>query len=142
MQTQNYDNHKRWIFPYHILTGAAIGFLFVQSLINLAHASHRGLSFRILWVLVSLILLSFFIYARQFSLKAQDRAIRAEENLRHFILTGKPLYKELTMRQIIALRFAGDEEFPTLAKRAADESLSNNEIKKAIRNWRPDLLRV
>jgi hypothetical protein len=76
MQTQNYDNHRRWVFPYHILTGAAIGFLFVQSLVNLAHASHGGLSYHILWVLVSLILISFFIYARQFSLKAQDRAIR------------------------------------------------------------------
>jgi hypothetical protein len=142
MQTQNYDNHRRWVFPYHILTGAAIGFLFVQSLIDLIHDSYHVSSSAFLFVLISLILMSFYIYARQFSLKAQDRAIRAEESLRHFILTGKPLYKELTMPQIIALRFASDEEFAGLAKRAADEALSSNEIKKAIRNWRADHSRV
>jgi hypothetical protein len=142
MQTQNYDNHTRWVFPYHILTGAAIVFLFVQSVIHLFHASHEALSSAILFVLISLILMSFYIYIRQFSLKAQDRAIRAEESLRHFILTGKPLYKELSMQQIIALRFAGDEEFPGLAKRAADETLGSTEIKKAIRNWKADHWRV
>jgi hypothetical protein len=66
----------------------------------------------------------------------------AEEGLRHFILTGKPLYKGLTMQQIIALRFASDEEFAGLAKRAADEGLSGNEIKKAIRGWKADHSRV
>ncbi len=142
MQIQNYDNHRRWVFPYHLLMGPAIGFLFVQSLIHLIHDPRYELSHDILWVLVSLILGSFFIYVRQFSLKAQDRAIRAEESLRHFLLTGKPLYKELTMQQIIALRFAGDEEFPGLAKRAADESLGSTEIKKAIRSWRADHWRV
>lgn len=142
MQTQNYDNHTRWVFPYHLLTGAAIVFLFVQSLIHLFHASQEALSSAILFVLISLILMSFYIYTRKFSLKAQDRAIRAEESLRHFILTGKPLYRELTMQQIIALRFASDEEFPGLAKRAADEALGSNEIKKSIRNWRADHWRV
>lgn len=142
MQTQNYANHSRWVFPYHILTGGAIGFLLVQSVINLVHASQGLSSSAFLFLLISLILVSFFIYARQFSLKAQDRAIRAEETLRHFILTGKPLYKELTMVQIIALRFAGDEEFPALAKKAVDESLSNKDIKKAIRSWRADHSRV
>src|SRR5579871_5291433 len=116
MQTQNYSNHTRLVLPYHLLTGVAIGFLFVQSLIHLIRDSHYGLSHDIMWVVLSLILMSFFVYIRQFPLKAQDRAIRAEEGLRHFILTGKPLDKELTMTQIIALRFAGDEEFPGLAK--------------------------
>jgi hypothetical protein len=142
MQTQNYDNHTRWVFPYHILTGAAIVFLFVQSLIHLFHTSRERLSPAILFVLISLILMSFYVYIRQFSLKAQDRAIRAEESLRHFILTGKPLYQQLTMQQIIALRFASDEEFPGLAKKAAEEALGSKEIKKAIRSWRADHWRV
>jgi hypothetical protein len=46
------------------------------------------------------------------------------------------------MRQIIALRFASDEEFVRLAKRAVDEALNNDEIKSEIKNWRPDYCRA
>jgi hypothetical protein len=142
MRTQNYENHKRVDIPYHVFTLVAILALFIGSLVNLAHASRETLYSASLLVLVSLILASLYIYARRFPLVAQDRAIRAEENLRHFILTGKPLPKELTMQQIIALRFAGDEEFVRLAKRAVDEALNNDEIKNSIRNWKPDYCRV
>ena len=83
-----------------------------------------------------------FWYMRQFPVKAQDRAIRAEEALRYFILTGKPLDNRLTMGQIIALRFAADDEFVPLAGRAITESLSPDDIKKSIKNWRSDNHRV
>ena len=46
------------------------------------------------------------------------------------------------MRQVIGLRFAGDEEFVELARRAATESLSEDDIKKAVRHWREDAERV
>ncbi len=138
MQTQNYSNHTRLVLPYHLLTGVAIGFLFVQSLIHLIRDPRYELSHDVMWVVLALILVSFFVYTRQFALRAQDRAIRAEEGLRHFILTGKPLHKGLTTVQIIALRFASDEEFAGLAKRAAEESLSSKEIKRSIRSWKAD----
>jgi hypothetical protein len=93
-------------------------------------------------ILTSVVLLITWWYARAFALKAHDKAIRAEENFRHYILTGKPLDKELRMGQIIALRFAGDEEFPALAKRAVAEQLSSKQIKQAIQNWRADHNRV
>jgi hypothetical protein len=48
----------------------------------------------------------------------------------------------LTTRQIIGLRFAADEEFPELARRAAEENLSEDEIKRAVRSWRPDFYRA
>ena len=73
---------------------------------------------------------------------AQDRAIKAEENLRHFALTGKLLDGRLTPSQIIALRFASDNEFVILADRAIIENLSNKDIKKAIQYWRADHHRV
>ena len=95
-----------------------------------------------LLVLVSVLLISIALHARKFGLIAQDRAIRAEENLRYFMLTGKPMDSRITLKQIIALRFASDEELPALAQRAVDEKLSNNEIKKLIRTWRPDTHRV
>ncbi len=75
-------------------------------------------------------------------MKAQDRAIRAEESLRYFILSGKAIDKRLTLSQIIALRFASDEEFLELAEKAAAGNLSNKDIKKAIQNWRADHHRV
>ncbi|MBM3915438.1 MAG: hypothetical protein FJ348_05290 [Sphingomonadales bacterium] len=79
---------------------------------------------------------------RSYGLKVQDRAIRTEERLRHFILTGQPLDKRLKMGQIVALRFAADQEMPALAKRAAEETLTPKQIKQAITEWRPDLRRV
>jgi hypothetical protein len=95
-----------------------------------------------LLVLTSLALLSAYFLFRSFALKAQDRAIRAEENLRHFVLTGKLLDKNLTIQQIIALRFAPDEEFIGLAERAVKENLSNDDIKKAVKNWKEDNYRA
>jgi len=81
-------------------------------------------------------------FSRAFALKAQDRAIRAEENLRHFVLTGKLLDSRLSISQVIALRFASDEELVALSKKAADEKLSNKQIKELIKNWRGDYYRV
>jgi hypothetical protein len=83
-------------------------------------------------------LISLFWYSRGFALRAQDRAIRAEENFRHYILTGKPLDSRLRMGQIIALRFASDAELPDLAKKAVEENMRSKEIKASIKNWRPD----
>jgi hypothetical protein len=142
MQTQNYRNHKRFLFLFHGLTLLGILALLIGSIINLLHAAKDNLYSASLLVLVAVILFSLFVYIRQFPLRVQDRAIRAEENLRHFILTGKPLDKQLGIRQIIALRYASDEEFVRLAKRAVDEALNNEEIKKEIRNWRPDHCRA
>ena len=68
----------------------------------------------------------------------QDRAIRSEENLRHYVLTGKLLDSRLTIKQIVGLRFASDAEFPALARKAADEGLPLNEVKKQVKNWRAD----
>jgi Family of unknown function (DUF6526) len=72
----------------------------------------------------------------------QDRAIRAEENLRHFALTGKLLDPRLSIKQIVGLRFASDGEFMELARKAAEGSMSQDEIKKSVKNWRVDHDRV
>lgn len=87
-------------------------------------------------------LIGLFWFCRTFALKAQDRAIRAEENFRHFILTGKPLPTALRLSQIIALRFASDAELPELAQLAVAEKLRATEIKKKIVHWREDHHRV
>jgi hypothetical protein len=102
----------------------------------------NGLLIPVLFISLSVGLIFIGYYSRAFALKAQDRAIRAEENLRHFALTGSLLDKKLTIQQVIALRFASDEEFVDLAKMASENNLSNKEIKKEIKNWRADYYRV
>jgi len=138
MAEQSFKNHGRYVFMFHIVTYAAIVAVIIGSIINLANSAKENLYSASLLVVVSLILASLAWFGRRFALKAQDRAIRAEENFRHFILTGKPLDNRLRMGQIIALRFAPDDEFVDLCREAADKKLKGIEIKKAIQNWRAD----
>jgi hypothetical protein len=138
MSEQNYKNHSRYVIAWHFLTGSAVIAVLVGSIINLVNSSKENLYSASLLVLVSLILVSLFWYARAFALRAQDRAIRAEENFRHYILTGKPFDSRIRMSQIIALRFASDQEFPSLTQKAISENMKSSEIKKMIKNWRPD----
>jgi len=112
------------------------------SIVNLILADVHTHYSAALILLISVVLIIIYWYARVFALRAQDRAIRAEENLRHFILTGKPFDIRLRMSQIIALRFAPDDEFPELAKKAVEEKLRSKEIKAAIQKWKADHHRV
>ena len=82
------------------------------------------------------------VSSSKFALKAQDRAIRAEENLRFYAITGKLMDNKLSMKQIIALRFAPNNELLDLEHRAVEENLSPSQIKKAIKHWRADNDRV
>ena len=144
MKTQNYSNHRRYIFLFHVVLFFMILALIGGAFHNLFNSfgDESRLYNASLICLVSVCLLFLFFFARSFPLRAQDRAIRAEENLRHFVLTGKLLDNRLTIRQIIGLRFAQDDEFVALAKRAMEENLSEDDIKKAIKNWKGDYYRV
>lgn len=140
MKEQSFKNHTQIVYSYYLFTGIPILVLIGIAISKIFNAGERSPG--IILLLIGWILLSMLFRSRGFALKAQDRAIRAEETLRYFILTGNPIDKRLTLSQIIALRFASDEELPALAQRAAEEGLSNTEIKKQIRNWRSDLQRV
>lgn len=140
MKEQNLANHARYVPAYHFFTAALTIGVFLGSCANLCVSLARGQQSgnALLLVAVSVVLLFLFWYGRAFALRAQDRAIRAEENLRHFALTGKLLDPRITMGQVIGLRFASDEEFVPLAKRAAEEHLTKRAIKEAIKHWRAD----
>jgi hypothetical protein len=142
MQQQNFKNHAQLVPGYHGVTYLCIIALIIGSFVNLFNSSHDNLYSASLICLVSLILASLCYYTRSFALKAQDRAIRAEENFRHYMLTKRSMDNRLTLQQVIALRFASDEEFPTLAQKAANEKLAGKEIKKQIKKWRGDYYRV
>ncbi|MCF6214236.1 MAG: DUF6526 family protein [Flavobacteriaceae bacterium] len=142
MKTQNYKNHPKYIFAYHVLGLLGLLALIVGSIMNLLHSASENVYAASLIVLMSFLLLLVFFFSRGFALKAQDRAIVVEEKLRYYLLTNKQLPSNLSVRQIVGLRFAADEEFPTLADKAVKENLSENAIKKAIKNWKGDYYRV
>ncbi|MCF6279327.1 MAG: DUF6526 family protein [Flavobacteriaceae bacterium] len=142
MENQNYKNHSKMVPVFHYLGGVFMLLLLIGSVVNLVRTSSNNQYSASLLVLVSVLFLIVSYYARSFALKAQDRAIRAEENFRHYLLSGKPFSKELKTRQIIGLRFASDDEFLDLAKRAVSEDLSEKKIKRLIKKWKPDTYRV
>ena len=140
MQTQSYKQHARYVPMYHFVLSLILIACLACSVWNLfrAYEHHSGRLVGATIFGLSICGLIIFWYARAFAIAAQDRAIRAEENLRHFALTGKLPDSRLTMSQIIALRFAADTEFLLLAEKAANENMKPNDIKKAIVNWRAD----
>lgn len=144
MDTQKYANHTQFVPLFHFVLLPILLLTLIGAGVNLYESwgDHiRLYSASLIFVLtLAMIVVSFL--ARIFALKAQDRAIRAEENLRHFVLTGKLLSPKLTVRQIVALRFASDGEFVALAALAARENSPADTIKRTIKDWRPDTYRV
>jgi hypothetical protein len=140
MEEQSYAKHTKWVPGFHFFLGPLILLSVILSLVNVFRRFHiaDGRTTIVLIALNSIALMLLFYFARTFAMGAQDRAIRAEENLRHYALTGKLLDHRLNMKQIIALRFASDAEFPDLARKAADQGLPPAEIKQAVKHWRPD----
>ncbi|MBP6021946.1 DUF6526 family protein [Ferruginibacter sp.] len=144
MAEQNFKNHGRMVPLFHYVAFSAALFPLVITIIHFVKAVIDGSGRLHAAAMVSLVLAVVLAlwFARAFALRAQDRAIRAEENFRHFVATGKPFDSRLRMSQIIGLRFAGDNEFVALAKKAVDENLSQKQIKAAVTNWKADHNRV
>jgi len=140
---QNFKNHTRFVTGYHRILALFLLSGLIGSTVNLFESlGTDNLYSASLLLLLFLCCIMLYWYVRVFPLKAQDRAIRAEENFRHFILCGKPLPAGLRMSQIVALRFASDEEFLDLVNKALAENMTNKAIKLLIKNWRPDYHRV
>lgn len=109
---------------------------------NLFTGKQESFLINFLFLLLVLTVVSVSFHNRSFALKVQDRAIRAEESLRNYVLTGKRLDQNVTIYQLIALRFAEDDEFVKLVEETINENLTPLQIKKRIINWRPDYYRA
>lgn len=142
MKEQNLKNHARFVFLYHVVSFLILLVVLIGSIVNVVNSSKENLYSATLILATILLLGLTLFFARAFALVAQDRAIRSEENLRHYILTGTTLPAGLNLGQIVALRFASDAEFPALVARAKAEGLNNSEIKKLIVSWKADNERV
>ena len=116
MKEQNFKNHSRFVTGYHVVSTLLLCALLIGSIVNLVTSNHDNRYSASLLVLSTIVLVLIGFYTRTFALIAQDRVIKAEENLRYYLLTGKTLDAKLKVRQIIGLRFASDEEFPALVE--------------------------
>ena len=144
MEEQSYAKHTRTVPMFHGVLFALITLILIGSSYDLYRMMGEGRN-RItasLLVVISFALMLLFLFSRVFPLKAQDRAIRAEENLRHFAMTGKLLDPRLGAKQIVGLRFASDAELAGLVEKTLGGNWKRKQIKEAIQNWKPDNWRV
>jgi len=147
MAEQSFASHRRYVPAFHFVTFGILVINLIWALFRLFRGL-PGVPFfdRLLGLAVAAALVLLAWYARTFPLRAQDRIIRLEERLRLERLLPadlKPRIGELRTGQLIALRFAGDEELPELTRMVLDKGMRNqDEIKKMIRSWRADHLRM
>jgi|CXWL01.1.fsa_nt_gi hypothetical protein len=147
MADQNYSNHTRWYPLFHFVVVPLLALNFLSHLVRLylapPESGRKTLAF---WTLLSFTLILLALASRLQALKAQDRLIRLEETLRYREVLSADLAKRaagLRPEQMIALRFASDEELPALVERTlSGDFAKNRDIKKAIKNWRADHFRV
>ncbi len=141
--TQTFSNHGRYIPIYHFF---AVPVLLINVIV-MAFQFVRDPRFLTGWgVVVAIALFLGMLYLRFMPVKAQDRIIRLEERTRLERILPSDLrgrIGELSASQLVAIRFAPDDEVPELTRKALDGELkTQKDIKRAIRNWRADHLRV
>jgi hypothetical protein len=144
---QNFANHRKFVPGFHFATLGILTVNILWSLFRLfSGLPGTNLFDRLLNVAVAVALGLMAWYLRTFPLRAQDRVIRLEERLRLERQLPPDLAaraRDLKPSQLIALRFAGDDELPELIRTVLDKGITNpDEIKKLIRSWRADHLRM
>ncbi len=142
---QDFKNHTRFDPPFHYLLMPILLINFIFSIVATVRHWPTNADLFVWWIVMSFALMILAFKSRANALKAQDRVIRLEEQLRMRALLSAADFartSELTPSQYVALRFASDAELPTLVKRALEEKLTPKQIKASIVDWRPDYLRV
>lgn len=134
---QSYATHRHrpyltWVAS--ICATAAL-VIFAGDWLRGVHSGQAGL------VLLALATVALVSMSRVYITRLQNRIIRLEMRVRLMGLLpqdqrGK--IDQLTVAQLVGLRFASDPELPALVDRAIAERLSREDIKKAIKNWVPD----
>ncbi|WP_233531849.1 DUF6526 family protein [Paenibacillus alkalitolerans] len=144
LQGQNYNNHRKFDPKFHFVMAPLSFIVLVGTIIMVFGAVQSGenIWLSILSLLMSIVLVLAVLLVRVYPLRVQDRVIRAEQQLRHYVLTGQLLDPRLTLKQIVGLRFASDAEFPELSKQAVKENLTSEQIKRAIKEWNGDYNRI
>jgi uncharacterized protein DUF6526 len=138
METQTYANHR--YRPRLWLTGALSGFAGV--ILVLVLLAREASLLHVALLLLAYAAVTGLYDVRRSSLTLQDRIIRLEMQTRLARLGREADLARLSLRQVIALRFASDTELPGLLQRAAAENMTADQIKRAITSWQADLMRT
>jgi hypothetical protein len=144
-QQQNLKHHTRYDPPFHFVIIPLLLLNLIFSIYITIHNWPAAKHLHLWGIVMAIVFIIMAESARGAALKAQDRIIRLEERLRlAALLPAADLghIDELTIRQLIALRFASDDELPALAHKALTQNLEPKAIKQSIINWRPDNHRV
>ena len=144
MTEQNFQNHGKIVPVFHFF---AVPVFVINFFWSLYRFWQLGISFAgIFGVIFAAALLVLLFEARLFALAVQDRVIRLEERLRYAQVLPADLQArtgELTIDQIVSLRFASDAELPALTRKVLDEKLTERKaIKQLIKTWKPDYQRA
>lgn len=145
MKKQSYENHVRFYPPHHFVFYPVLMVLMGLSTYYIFKYEDQSL----IWTFITLALFMLgyvaFMLRQHYALGNQNRIVRLELRFRYYVLTQQRLENvedQLSEGQLFALRFASDEELPGLIQRAVSENLSADAIKKSIKNWLPDHMRV
>lgn len=142
-EQQSYANHVRWYPLVHFVIFPLLVLNFFYQAVRLYQEPSwdRGI-----WVILCMIFPMMAFAARTQALRAQDRVIRLEEQLRYASILPADLAQkasELPPGKIRAMRFAPDEELADIVAQVCEGRLTTSkEIKMAVKNWRADHHRV
>jgi Family of unknown function (DUF6526) len=145
MKKQDYGNHARYYTAHHFVFYPLVLIFFVFCLRQAFTVEEHRYVWLAIGALVALVGWLSFMLRQHYSLTLQNRLVCLELRFRYFVLTNQrlePLEAKLSFGQLAALRFASDEELPGLVTRALNENLSPREIKKSIKEWVGDYMRV
>ena len=142
---QNLKNYTRYDPPFHFVIIPLLLLNLIFSIYITIHNWPASKHLHLWGIVMAIVFIMMAGRARGSALKAQDRIIRLEERLRlAALLPAADLghIDELTIKQLIALRFASDAELPALVHKTLTQDMEPKAIKQAIVNWRPDNHRV
>jgi hypothetical protein len=139
---QTYANHRRFEPMQHFVL---VPILLITWIAAIWHAVKYPSLHSIWMAILGFAILMVAMQVRIYALKVQDRLIRLEETLRMERILPQELkgrIPELTVKQMVGLRFAADAELVHRVREALEENLNGEAIKKRIQTWRPDTFRV
>ena len=145
MKKQDYNNHIFYYWPHHFFFYGAVLAGLTLCGVGIWRYQDDWPIWAMMAVVIFLIVWLAYMTRQHYALGNQNRTVRLELRLRYYILTGmrfEEIEKKLSFNQIAALRFAPDDEIINLIQRTLKENLNPKEIKRDIKNWLPDMMRV
>lgn len=138
MSGQTYATHAHRPYAWNITWLIAL----IALILAIGGAWQEATDTRVLLLLLATAIFLAINLLRVFALRLQDRIIRLEMQVRLARLGRGADFDRLSLRQLIALRFASDAELPALIDRAVAEKLDSKQIKEAVKDWQGDYLRT